>query len=447
MKTQKIIKVLIKVKIDMKHIFLTSAIILISLANLNAQEVQEKLELSLYKAQEIALEHNRSLKNAELEIQKSEASRWQSIATMLPQLSASVEYSNMLGYKLDFQGMKIAMPAYANIGGSASMSFSATQLINVKLSDIAIKMADISLQQTKQQTANQVKSIYFSILIMEETLDLLNENLENLNKLYTFTEQSVKVGVAEQTEADQLSVQVASMKTTISSNERTLEMLYNSLRLQLSIDINKEINLTQNIDELLNIEEAMSLLSYDFVLDNNYDYQLLKENLKISEKQVNINKWAYAPSISAFYQYSNKQYFSDESTFNMTPPHVVGLSLNVPIFSSGSRNKAIIESKLNYKQQLNNLNDTKEALLVQHKQMSYNLRSAFDNYEIQKQNIEVSKRVFDNISKKYEHGIASSLELTNSNTELITAQSNYVQALMKVVSAQIELENLLNINE
>ena len=76
--------------------------------------------------------------------------------------------------------------------------------------------------------------------------------------------------------------------------------------------------------------------------------------------------------------------------------------------------------------------------------MLYNLRSAIEKYEIQKQNVDVAKRVFDNVAKKYEYGVASSLDVTNSGTNLIAAQSNYVQSLLEIVNAQISLEQLLN---
>ena len=56
----------------------------------------------------------------------------------------------------------------------------------------------------------------------------------------------------------------------------------------------------------------------------------------------------------------------------------------------------------------------------------------------------VAKRVFDNIAKKYEYGVASSLDVTNSGTNLISAQNSYVQSLLEIVNAQISLEQLLN---
>lgn len=408
---------------------------------------QGSLNLSLEEAKSYALEHNRTLKNASIDIQKAEATRWQSIASMLPQISASLDYANMMGYKMALSGYDISMPPYGTLGVTASLALSASQIIGVHLENISLKMADITLKQTELQITNQVKSIYYSSLVMEETVILLEENLENLNKLLEHTRQKVKVGMSEETDADQIAVQVASMESGLNSSRRSLEMLYNSLRLQLGIGVDKKIELTQTIEDLMNLDKAISLLSEEFILYNNYDYQLLVQNLEISKKQVDIKKWAYAPSLSAYYQYTAKEYFSDEETMNMTPPNMIGVTLNVPIFSSGSRNKAVQEAKFDYQKQLNTLADTEESLIIQHRQLCYNLRSSFENFETQKKNMEVIQRVFDNISRKYEKGIASSLEVTESGNNLITAQSNYVQALMEVVTAQIDLEELLNSND
>jgi len=137
---------------------------------------------------------------------------------------------------------------------------------------------------------------------------------------------------------------------------------------------------------------------------------------------------------------------SDESTMNSTPPNMFGVTLSIPIFSSGSRKKAVQEATFSYEQQLNLFDDTRETLTIQHRQLSYNLKSNYETYETQKKNLEVVQRVFDNVSRKYEQGVASSLDVTNAGSDLITAQSSYVQALLEVVNARIELEQLLNVD-
>ena len=121
-----------------------------------------------------------------------------------------------------------------------------------------------------------------------------------------------------------------------------------------------------------------------------------------------------------------------------------GASLSIPIASSSNRWFKHKEAKISLLEQQNTVENTTNALLVQHSQLRYNLASAFESYEAQKQNTEVTQRVFDKTSEKYQQGVASSLDVTNAGTNLISAQSSYVQALMELVTAQIELEKLLN---
>ncbi|HPF00078.1 MAG TPA: TolC family protein, partial [Bacteroidales bacterium] len=403
----------------------------------NHGSAQEKLSLTLGQAQEYALDHNRTLKNASLDIQKAEANKWSTLSTMLPQVNGSVDYANMMGYQLTMMGFDIAMPPYATIGVTTSISLSASQVIGVQMQNIAAKMADITLKQTEQQVTNQVKTLYFSALVMEETTVLLDSNLANMKKLLAHTENSVKVGILNQTDADQLAVQIVTVENTINSVKRSLEMIYNALRLQLGISVDTEIELTQAIDELVNIEKANSLLSVGFSSENSFSYQLLKSSVDLSKAQVNMKKWAYAPSISAYHSYTKKEYFSDEPTMNMTPPNIIGLSLKVPIFSSASRYASLKAAQIDYEKQLNTLADAGEGLVIQHRQLCFNLSSALETYETQKRNIEVNQRIFEDISRKFENGMASSLEVTTAGSGLITAQSNYVQTLLNLVSAQI----------
>jgi outer membrane protein TolC len=252
------------------------------------------------------------------------------------------------------------------------------------------------------------------------------------------------VGVSEQTDADQISVQVSSMQSRINATKRSLEMLYNSLALQLGQGVDYHITLTQDLTEVMNADAAMELLYTDFNLDQNYDYQLLKKNTELSKKQITLAAMEYVPTVSAYYQYSAKEYFSDEPTMNMTAPNVVGVSLKVPIWSSGRRAASVSEKKIAYQAAQNKLVDTENALRVQDKQLRYNLSSAYENYQTQTKNLDVSQRVFDNISKKYEQGYASSTDVTNSSMSLLTAQSNYISAMLEMVNAHIDLKKLLN---
>ena len=85
-----------------------------------------------------------------------------------------------------------------------------------------------------------------------------------------------------------------------------------------------------------------------------------------------------------------------------------------------------------------------DQLLIQEKQFRFNLRTGIEQYESQKQNVEVSKRVYDNINLKYQQGLVSSLDLTTANNNYLQAESSYINALLGLLNAQLELDKLLN---
>ncbi len=409
-----------------------------------SQSYPDTLNFSLSDAIDYALEHNRSLQNASLSIRQAQADRWVSIASMLPQASATLGYSNNMGYEMELMGRAIAMPPTGTLGISVSMAISGAQIVGSYIGTIAIEMADVTHQQTEQEIAQQVKLLYHSALVSQQTTQLLEKNLETINKLYSFSQKSVDVGVAEQVDADQILVQMATLETSINESKRSLEMVYNSMRLLMNIPFDQEIVLSQNLDELLDVEKSFQLLTDDFVIENNYSYQLAIKGTELAKQQKNLAEWAYGPVLAATYQYSGKHYFSDEATMNMTPPNMFALQLQIPIFSSGKNFESVKKAKLSLQQSQNNLADAEMSLLIQHRQLRYNLTSAYERYETQLKSITVSQNVFDNISKKYEYGYSSSLDVTTAATNLIAAQSSYVQAVLQYVNAMIELEKLLN---
>ena len=412
-----------------------------------AQEAVSKdssLVVSLDEAKQYAVEHNRTVQNAGLSVKQAEAARWQAIASMLPQVSGSLDYTNMCGYEMKMAGMPIPMNPTGTLGIQASMTISGQQIVGSLISDLAKDMQDVAKAKTIQAIEANVTNVYVNILATQETVELLRKNMVNLETLYKMTENAVKVGSAEQIDADQLSVQVASMESAINNTDRAIEVLKSTLQLLLGVDASTEVVLSNKLDDILNVDEAMKLLSSELVLEDNYDYALSKQQAELAKKQVTLKAMEYVPSVTGFYQYSAKTYFGEAEGMNMTPPNTVGVTLSVPIWSSGVRAAGVTEKKLAYQAAQNTLADTEDQLRVSDRQYRYDLVSAYDNYQIQKRNIEVTQRVFDNMSKKFEYGYASSLDVTNTSTNLITAQQNYIQALTSMVNAHINLKNLLN---
>ncbi len=433
-------------KMRPKRVPLTILALVMACTTATAQE-GKTLRLSLAEAEQFAVEHNKTMRNAELDVKKAELEHWKTLSTMLPQVKAGFDYQNMLGYTMNMGGFSIPLNPNGTFSLTASMALTGAQIVGTTLQRISQEMSDITREQTEQTTRANVKNVYVSILVMERTVELLDSSMSNLSRLAATAQNAVDAGASEQVDADKLQVQVATMQNSITSTRRQLELLRNTLLLQLGADVADTVKLTTTLEQVLDLDAAARLLAENFDIHRNYDYQLLQQSEKLAKRNVTMAYMDFTPTLSAYYQYSSKTYFGAEEGMNMTPPNMVGASVSVPIFSSGTRTANVKSAKISYQEAVNSKQQAEDGLKVQYNQLRYDLASALESYDIQRRTLELSRKVFGNVTEKYKYGRASSLEVTTASSDIITAQSNYIQAVMSVVSAQIEIENLMNIGK
>ena len=408
-------------------------------------EVPAQLSLSLSEAQDYAVATNRSLRNADLAVQKAYAQRWQTIAAMLPQVDMSWAFQSMMGYEMVLGGMPIAMNDNGTLGVTASVGINGQAIVGALLNSIAIDMQKLNLQQSEDNLRANVKSSYASVLVLEDVVKLLDASLKNIENLAAMTQRSVDVGVAEQTTADQIQVRVNTLKNNINANKRSTQLAINALKVLLNVPVETELTLTSKLDDMLSAEAILQLLGKDFVLENNLSYQTLAKNVELAKTNVHMAGWAYGPTVAIGYQYSEKSYFGKSEGLNMTPPNALSVSVSMPLWSSGKRAAGVVEKKIALEEARNTFAETTDNLGIQNEQLRYNVQNGYETYLTEKDNMDVTQRIFESTTKKFNQGVASNLELVNASNDLITAQSTYVQAVLSLVNAQVELEKFLNL--
>ena len=421
------------------------------------REVPATLNLSLAQAQDYAVETNRSLRNASLAVQKAYAQRWQTIASMLPSADLSWGFTSMMGYEMEMRTgqknpmtgeeivTKIPMPDNGTLGITASVGINGQAIVGVLLNNVAIDMQKLNLQQSEDNLRANIKTSYASVLVLQNVVTLLESSLANIERMAEMTQRSVEVGAAEQTTADLIKVRVNTLKNNINANLRSTHLALNALKVLLDVPAETELVLTSTLDDFLSAEAVLALLGNEFILENNLNYQLLEKNVELAKKNVHMAGWAYGPTVALAYQYSQKDYFGEKSGFNMTPPNAVSLNLSMPLWSSGKRASGVVEKKIALEEARNTFAETANNLGIQNEQLRYNLQNGYETYMNEKDNMEVTQRVFESTTNKFNQGAASNLDLVNASNDLITAQSSYVQAVLTLVNAQVELEKFLNL--
>ena len=410
-------------------------------------EAPASLSLSLSEAQDYAIKNNRSLRNASLAVQEAYAQRWQTIAAMLPTVDGSYSYSNYCGYSAQMKTamgeFNINMPNVGALGLTAAIGLNGQGIVGALLNNIAIDMKKLSLEQSETEIRSSITTSYVSVLIMKDIEQLLDSSLGNIQALADMTQKTVDAGAAEQTTADQIKVRINTLKNNINSTKRNTELALNSLRVLLAVPAETELTLTQTVDELLSAEAILKLLGEDFNINNNLNYQMLEKSTELAKKNVHMAAWAYGPTVSLAYNFTNQQYYG-EGGMRMTPPNLVQVTVRMPLWSSGKRAAGVIEKKIAYEEAKNTLAETTDNLGIQYQQLRFNLQNAYETYMNEKENIAVAERVFESTTNKFKWGAASNLELTNASNDLISAQSTYVQAVMTLANAQVDLEKFLN---
>ena len=421
------------------------------------REVPATLNLSLAEAQDYAVETNRSLKNASLAVQKAYAQRWQTIASMLPSADMSWGFTSMMGYEMEMRTgqknpmtgeevvTKIPMPDNGTLGITASVGINGQAIVGALLNNVAIDMQKLNLQQSEDNLRANIKTSYASVLVLQNVVTLLETSLANIEQMAEMTQRSVDVGAAEQTTADLIKVRANTLKNNINANLRSTQLAVNALKVLLDVPAQTELVLTSTLDDFLSAEAVLALLGNSFVLENNINYQLLEKNVELAKKNLHMAGWAYGPTVALAYQYSQKDYFGEKSGFNMTPPNAVSLNISMPLWSSGKRAAGVVEKKIALEEARNTFAETANNLGIQNDQLRYNLQNGYETYINEKDNMEVTQRVFESTTNKFNQGAASNLDLVNASNDLITAQSSYVQAVLTLVNAQVELEKFLNL--
>ena len=443
----------------MKNRLIVSLLLFLSLLPgiVSAQESSNELKLSLADAQEYALQHNKMVHSARLDLEAAKLAIWETVTNGLPQVSASAGFTDNLklmttllpGEFFGQPGIKVPVSFgsqyTSNFGMQANLLlFNAPFYVGVETVKLARKLTEANVQKTELDTKESVITAYYLILVSEESIKILDGNIANLNEVLKSTKAMYSSGMAESTDVDQMMSNVTMIENTKSSMERNIELNYNLLRFQLGVSADTKISLTETLENMTETINVSALNSQEFGYTNNISYQLITGQEQLSALALKTQKATILPTLAGFYSYSKNGMGDKISGQRWFPNSMLGLQLSVPIFASGQRYASIKKAQINLQKAENAKSMVTDQLLLQEKQLRFNLINANTQYLLQKDNIDVALRVYKSMENKFKQGMASSLELTQSNTLYLQAENNYISSLMSLFQSKLALDKLLN---
>lgn len=444
----------------MRRHFLMLFIWALPLGLLAQQEVADTLYFSLEESLLYAIEHNLNAVNARLDVDAADQRLWETAATGLPQVNASVNYNYNINLATtlipDFTGdpnnkieIQFGTKHYATAGLVGNqLLFSGEYIIGLQTAKIFKAFSMRNKERAEQEVRQTVIQNYYLVLLGETTLEYLYGNRENVRLTYEETRQLYESGFVEEIDADQLEVSLIDLGNTVLSMERQIMATKNLLKYQMGVDRDKFIVLTDSLVDLVADVDYEAALGTDFTIEENIDYQILSEQERLAYMDLKLKRSEYLPSLSAFYSMdftAQRDEFSfldgSESWYKAS---MVGLSFNVPVFSSGFRRAGVSQKRIAYEQAQNSKSFAAEGLQVEFIQYRYDFANALEKYRSDQKNLELSEKVVRVTKIKYDEGFVSSLELTQVNDQYLQALSNYTSSMVELLNAKIKIDLLMN---
>lgn len=445
-----------------KRSLLLLVFITIGFAMSAQQDSTRTYRFSLMEAIEFGLENNYQSQIAQKDVEIALKQKWEIIAQGLPQINGAVDYQNYLkqpvtllpaeitgGQPGTFTPVTFGTKQSVNATGTWSqLIFDGSYIVGIQSVKTLLQISKNAKTKTDLEIKKAIINAYGNVLLAEESVDIIQNNVKNVQKNYEDTQKIFENGLTEQEDVEQLEVTLLNLKNELARSKRMQGIAYDMLNLSMGLPVENEVILTNDLDELAMSYFDLSLLSETIPVEENIDYRIAKNSAESAEIQVKLQKAKALPTLTGFVNYGY-QGFSQKFTFltnnqDYFSQSVLGVSLNIPIFSSGMRSSRTQQRELEYEQALLDLERTENDVKRQINTAKSEYEFSLENYENAAKNLELAERIENKNQIKFFEGIASSFELSEAQRQLYSAQQNYLQSMLQVITSKVELENLLD---
>ncbi|TRX30065.1 TolC family protein [Flavobacterium franklandianum] len=444
----------------MKKLFLIPLLFFALTAN--AQDSKKSFNFSLEQAISQALTNNYSVINAGRDIEASKEKKWETTAAGLPQINAGLDYTNNIVLQksvvpAEFFGGEPGTYATVAFGTKHSMIarstlsqiiFDGSYVVALQASKTYLKYYENAKQKTDVEIKEAVINSYGNVLLAEESIAILEKNKATLEKTLSDTKATFENGLIEEESVEQLQITLTSINSTLNYNKRLVDVAYKTLKITLGIDINDDLKLTDKLDNLTVSNLDLALAETEFAVADNVNYQMALNFQEQRELELKLQKSKALPSLSANLNFGYTA-FKDQFQFftknqNWLNYSNVGVSLNVPIFSSLARSSRTQQAKIALDQAKTQLSEAEQKLKLQYASAKSDYEFSIEEYATAKSNLSLAERIERKQQIKFTEGLSSSFDFNDAQRQLYTNQQNYLQSMVNVINKKAALEKIIN---
>ncbi|WP_316747470.1 TolC family protein [Pedobacter gandavensis] len=376
---------------------------------------------------------------------KSALSGW------FPQINGTGTYNNNLKQQVSVLTMGgVSQQLVLGTRHTSAFTLQADQqFLNAGLIQ-ASKASKYYRQQYKQNTENTkintvvgVSKAYYDVLTSIEQLKIINENIARLEKQLKDAKAQYENGLVDKTDYQRAQISLSNSKADKKRSEEAIKYKYAYLKELIGYGGDKDFSL--NFDAVKMENEILIDTNQRETYENRIEYRLLQTQRQLQHLNTNYNKWSFLPNVSGFINY-NFNYlnnnFGDLYDKNY-PSSLFGLKLSLPIFQGTKRIQELRKSQLQEQRIDLDLVNVKNQIKSQYVQAMATYKANLNDWKTAGANVEISRQVYQTIKLQYDEGIKAYLDLMTSETDLRTAQLNYLNSLYSLLASRLDVQQAL----
>ena len=403
--------------------------------------------LTLDQVIEFALVQSPIIRQAQIDEEIGDRDIKSNLAEWYPQITASAAgayniklQQQIIGDQLITFGQKYNSNVLFQVNQTL---FNRDQLFASKSSKYYRQQLQQVIENARINTVVDVSKAFYSILLSEEQIKILDQNLDRLEKQYKDAFSRFEAGLVDKTDYQRASIALTNVKSDRNRVANSFEAKYDYLK-QL-VGYPDSLEFTIDFD----VQGAAGKIGEDIadplVMENRVEYRLMQTQQTLNEIQTNYEKWNYLPELSAYYRY-NWNYFNN--TFSdlyrtAYPISSVGVNLAIPIFQGGKRIHRVKAAELQVERGNIEIENLSNQIQTEYATALADYNSSIYEWQLIRENMEMAEDVYDIIKLQYDEGIKAYVELVVAETDLQTAQINHINAFYQVLEDKLDLERAL----
>jgi len=431
--------------------------ILFSTSMLTAQDGPRIL--SLQEAVRIALENNKELSAARLQVDRADAQIQEAWSYAMPSINLSGRYTNAVKKPVfflppEFTGGNAGDPPLAvPVGTDHAFDFTLTGqqalfdaqvFIGVGASRIYAKAAREQFRGAEVQTVSTVQRAYYRVLLTHAVRNLFQANLDNAEANLKNVRALARQGLVPEYDELRATVGVDNLKPALIQAENNINIAMNSLRSSMGLGLESAFVIDDSL-HLQWVAEELMATAIDRVLETNLTLRTLRLQVDVSDAFMRAERSNYYPRLYGFgnYQYQAAKNELNVSTNDFINSIQVGLQLTMNVFQGFQTNakveQASIDKRRLQEQVANlelNLRNLAESIVLR-------LRESRRRIEAQERTVEQAQRGYTIASTRFVNGLGTQLEVNDAQVALTQARVNRIQSYYDYLIASVDLHEAL----